>query len=184
MRIEILLFPAFASALSVPSNPPVVGTNHIFEFLKWGGSTPDFDVLEKTKEYTTFYERTGFVPDQTWYHKDYVFRGPVVGPLNFKDLRETQAGFHYDEAYPDLNIEFFGYTIDPENPYRCFYFQRWRGTHTGTLMAGKQALEATFNTMETPVSVFSVVWTPDQNIIYEQIGSVVDRLVFRFKVSS
>lgn len=170
-----LAFPAIVSAFSVPSNPPVVGSNHIFEFLKWGGSTPDFDVMGMTKEYTSTFEKTGSAPDASWYHKDYVLRGPVIGPINLRDLRDAQEGFQYAEAFPDLNIESFGYTIDPENPYRCFYFQRWRATHTGTLLAGNQAYEATFNTMETPVTIFSVVWTPERNIIYEQVGAVVDR---------
>jgi hypothetical protein len=178
MRNGLLLLslPVFGTAFTtVPSNPPVVGKNHIFEFLKWGGSKPDFDVLEKTKKYISTFERTDSFPDESWYHKDYVLRGPVIGPITLKDLREAQAGFQINTAFPDLNIESFGYTIDPENPYRCFYFQRWRATHTGTLMAGNQALEATFKSMETPVAVFSVVWTPDQNIIYEQVGAVVDR---------
>ena len=34
---------------------------------------------------------------------------------------------------------------------------------------------ATNTEMETPVSVFSVVWTPNEQIIYEQVGAVVDR---------
>lgn len=162
---------AFSIAPAETVNSPVLGTNHIFDFLKWGGSTPDFDVLEKTKEYTSL--RT--FPDSSWYHKDYVLRGAVIGPINLKDLRETQAGFNLTSAFPDLRIENFGHTIDPENPYRCFYFQRWRATHTGTLSAGNQVYEATYNSMETPVSVSSVVWTPEGNIIYEQVGATVDR---------
>lgn len=172
-------FPAVTNAFSVQqqssSNPPVVGTNHIFEFLKWGGSQPDFDVLETTKDYVSSYERTGAIADESWFHRDYVLRGPVIGPINLKDLRAGQDGFQYKTAFPDLKIDSFGFTIDPENPYRCFYFQRWRATHTGTLMAGTQAFEATNQVMETPVSLFSVVWTPERKIIYEQVGAVVDR---------
>jgi hypothetical protein len=162
---------AFSVAPAETVNSPVLGTNHIFDFLKWGGSTPGFDVLEKTKEYTSL--RT--FPDVSWYHKDYVLRGAVIGPINLKDLRETQTGFNLTSAFPDLRIENFGYAIDPENPYRCFYFQRWRATHTGTLIAGNQAYEATYNSMETPVSVSSVVWTPEGTVIYEQVGATVDR---------
>jgi hypothetical protein len=166
---------AFSSTTTQTVHDPVplVGTNQIFEFLKWGGSTPDFDILEKTKEYVSLRE----FPDVSWYHKDYVLRGAVIGPIVLKDLRETQAGFNLFSAFPDLRIESFGYTIDPENPYRCLYFQRWRATHTGALTAGGQSYEATYNSMETPISVSSIVWTPEQKIIYEQVGSVVDRYV-------
>jgi hypothetical protein len=175
MRPRSLSFVALLSGLTNGFSPSTTtthdsasstSTNQIFEFLKWGGSQPDFDVLQKTKEYVDLVTVERRAPRKELYHPDYVLRGPVVGPLTSNDLVSTQKGFQF---------EAFGYTIDPENPYRCFYFQRWRGTHSGTLMAGDQAYEATGNFMETPVSVFSVVWTPDQNIIYEQVGSVVDR---------
>ena len=153
--------------------------NNIYEFLKWGGSTPDFDVIEKTKEYLSYAEsRT--MPDPSWYHKDYLLRGPVIGPINRKDLSEVQSGFDFLAAFPDLRIVTFGHTIDPENPYRCLYFQRWTATHTGTLKLGGQNLQPTYNNIELPVSVFSVVWTPEQKIIYEQVGAVVDRYVILF----
>lgn len=173
----VLLLPGLAHGLtSTPTtSASSMATNQIFEFLKWGGSQPDFDVLHRTTDYVNQLTVGGKAPGNEWYHPDYVLRGPVIGPLTRNDLILSQKGFQYDKAFPDLKIETFGYTIDPENPYRCFYFQRWRGTHSGTLVAGDQAFEATGNCMETPVSVFSVVWTPDQNIIYEQVGAVVDR---------
>jgi hypothetical protein len=167
-----------ANAFSTIAAPKSTISNNIFEFLKWGGSTPDFDVIEKTKEYLSYTESRS-IPDPSWYHKDYVLRGTVIGPINLKDLRETQAGFDLMTAFPDIQIETFGHTIDPENPYRCFYFQRWRATHTGTLKVGAQEFQPTYNKIECPVSVFSVVWTPEQKIIYEQVGAVVDRYVFR-----
>jgi hypothetical protein len=182
MRFRILVtvtLPSLVAALSTPvatiSNPPIAGTNHIFEFLKWGGSQPDFDVMERTKEYTSTFERTGSIPDESWYHRDYVLRGPVIGPINLRDLRATQDGIQLMQAFPDFKVETFGHTIDPENPYRCFYFQRWRATHTAPLVVNGQTYEATGKSAETPVTVFSVVWTPERNIIYEQVGAVVDR---------
>ena len=91
-----------------------------------------------------------------------------------KDLTSTQAGFDLITAF-DVDIDTFGFTVDPENPYRCFYFQRWRALHKGPLTVGGQTIEATMKEMEAPISVFSVVWTPDQKVIYEQVGAVVDR---------
>lgn len=115
----------------------------------------------------------GKAPEET-YAKDYVLRGGVIGPLTRKDLASTQGDFDLLTAF-DTNIDTFGYTIDPENPYRCFYFQRWRAVHKGPLQVGGQTIEATHNEMEAPVSTFSMVWTPEQKIIYEQVGSPVDR---------
>lgn len=143
-----------------------------FEYLKFDGA-PTFDVLRKTKEYVA--NRGSHLDNDDIYAAEYVLRGPVIGPINRKDLRESQAGLGIAAAFPDLNVESFGYTVDPENPYRCFYFQRWRGTHTEDLDAFGDVYPATGAEMETPLSVFSVVWTPDQKIIYEQVGAVVDR---------
>jgi hypothetical protein len=171
------------SSISTNNNNIVAkaNNNNIFEFLKWGGSTPDFDVIEKTKEYLSYIE-SNTTPDPSVYHKDYVLRGPVIGPINLKDVYEVQAGLDLITAFPDLRIESFGHTIDPENPYRCLYFQRWSATHTGILKAGDQILPPTYNKIELPVSVFSVVWTPEQKIIYELVGAVVDRYDITFCV--
>lgn len=144
----------------------------IFEYLKFDGS-PTFDVISKTKSYV---EAQSWELDESIYDADYVLRGPVIGPINRADLRGSQTGLGLKEAFPDIRIDTFGYTVDPENPYRCFYFQRWRATHTADLDAYGDIFPATNTEAEMPVSVFSVVWTPEGKIIYEQVGAVVDRL--------
>ena len=110
-----------ASSTSVKSKSP------IFEYLKFDGN-PKFDVLEKAKAYTAS-QSMGNI-DEAWYDEEYVLRGPVIGPINRADLAKSQKGLGIQAAFPDLTIETFGHTIDPENPYRCFYFQRWRGTNS------------------------------------------------------
>jgi len=53
-------------------------TAHWMDHLKFGGTTPAFDVVEKTKEYVAATEENGGVA--TDYHADdYVFRGSIVG---------------------------------------------------------------------------------------------------------
>ena len=53
-------------------------TAHWMDHLKFGGTTPAFDVVEKTKEYVAAAkENRGVATD---YHADdYVFRGSIVG---------------------------------------------------------------------------------------------------------
>ena len=156
---------------SQTSTTSKVSKSPLFEYLKFDGK-PTFDVIAKTEEYVN---AQSWEIDENTYDKDYVLRGPVIGPINRKDLRGSQTGLGLKEAFPDVNIDTFGYTIDPENPYRCFYFQRWRATHSGDLDAYGDIFPATGIEMEAPVSVFSVVWTPEGKIIYEQVGAVVDR---------
>lgn len=144
----------------------------MFEYLKFD-SSPTFDVLSKAKEYVESRGKLDNADD--WYAPDFVLRGPVIGPMTRGDLTESQQGLGIAEAFPDLKIENFGYTIDPENPYRCFYFQRWRATHTVDMDSFGQKYPATGNEMETPVSVFTIVFNPEGKIVYEQVGAVVDR---------
>ena len=166
-----------AFSANAPSAPTTVASvkskSPMFEYLKFD-KNPQFDVLAKTQEYLD--TQTGEGPSEDWYADDYVLRGPVVGPLTRKDLKETQEGLGIVGAFPDIRIDSFGLTIDPENPYRCFYFQRWRGTHTEDLnIFGGQTYPATGNEMECPLSCFCVVWNPEGKIVYEQVGAVIDR---------
>jgi len=159
--------PSVATATSPKSKSP------IFEYLKFDGN-PQFDVLAKTQEYIQ--SQTENDVSEEWYAPDYVLRGPVIGPINRADLATSQKGLGIREAFPDIKLSTFGYTIDPENPYRCFYFQRWRGTNSGDLDSYGTIYPATGTEMETPVSVFCVVFNPEGKIVYEQVGAVVDRL--------
>jgi len=160
------------TAAATSSKKSTTSKSPMFEYLKFGGTKPSFDVIAKTTEYVN---AQSWELDESIYDKDYVLRGPVIGPINRKDLRGSQTGLGLREAFPNVNIDTFGYTIDPENPYRCFYFQRWRAVHEADLDAYGDIFPATGVEMEAPVSVFSVVWTPEGKIIYEQVGAVIDR---------
>ena len=80
------------------------------DHLKFGGKTPSFDVLEKTKEYIAASEANGGLA--TNYHaSDYVFRGSIVGPITGTDVAETQADFNLLGAYRML-----AHTTPSNNP--------------------------------------------------------------------
>mmetsp|Transcript_13367 Transcript_13367/g.15749 ORF Transcript_13367/g.15749 Transcript_13367/m.15749 type:complete len:262 (+) Transcript_13367:74-859(+) len=159
---------ATVTSTSVKSKSPM------FESLKFD-KNPQFDILEKSQRYIESQTNVETF-NEDWYSKDYVLRGPVIGPINRADLAATRSGLGVRAAFPDLKIETFGFTIDPENPYRCFYFQRWRGTNSNDLDNFVTVFPATGNQMETPVSCFSIVWNPEGKIVYQQVGAVVDRL--------
>lgn len=172
--------PALAAAFTAPQypgrrsvlSPPTTALQAEFmETLKFGGSTPSFDVITKTQEYV---KTQGKTPPEM-YAADYVLRGPVIGPINRADLASTSGSFGILEAFPDLETNPFGFTVDSKNPYRCMWFERWTGTHTGSLEVGGKIYAGTGKTMETPAFVNSIVWNPDGKIIYEAVGNVVDR---------
>jgi hypothetical protein len=182
MQTKLLLSLAFvvpASLAFSTATPPStqhsstlgVSSEHWMDYLKFGGSQPTFNVLEKTQE---------FIADLSdadeWYDKDYVFRGPIIGPMSRDDVRAQAGTFKITDAFPDIDRGVFGYTIDPQNPYRCLFFERWTATNTGELeLPFGQTLPPTLKKAETPIHVTSIVWTPEGKIIYLSIGGPVDR---------
>ena len=142
------------------------------DVLKHGGSTPPFDVLAKTREYTALQTVAEMMP---YYADDYVFRGSVVGPITAQDVADTQSGFNLVEAYPDLDRGIFGLAVDPNNPYRVLFFERWTATNTGPLKVGPLTIPATGKRIETPIHVTSLVWNPEGKIVYQAISPPVDR---------
>jgi len=139
--------------------------------LKYPG-TPNFDVLQKTIE---FANEKSYEAVAEYYDKDYVFRGPVIGPITGAEVARTQQGFKITDAYPDLATRPFGFTIDPDNPFRCYFFERWEGTNTGDLQIGKTTVPATNKEVQLPTHVMSLNWTPEGKVIYACLSSPLDR---------
>ena len=84
----------------VPSPPPtkIQSGSHWLDSLKYPGE-PSFDVLQKTIDYAqikTYEEAAAF------YDKDYIFRGPIIGPITSNEVKRTQQGFRIQDAYPDI----------------------------------------------------------------------------------
>jgi hypothetical protein len=129
-------------------------------------------VLQKTIDFaqcTTYEEVAKF------YDKEYVFRGPIVGPITGEEVARTQQGFRIQDAYPDFQRRPFGFTIDPDNPYRCYFMERWEGTNTGSLKIGPLTVPPTNNQVQVPTHILSVNWTPQGKIIYSCLSSPLDR---------
>lgn len=165
---------------SLSSSSSSSATSHWLDYLKFDGTSPDFDVIEKTKQYN---QEEGYrtfnlklIPSEYYDHERYIFRGPIVGPINRKDLVETNTVFGLPKSFPDLSRETFGHTVDPENPYRVLYFERWKATNTGDFdLMGLIKADATQRSSVSPVFPFSVTWTPEGKIIYECLTTAVDR---------
>jgi hypothetical protein len=165
-----LAFTSYAAANAPFSRSTVLSAQSFFEHLQFDGK-PSFDVLKKTQEYVA---NRGKNPE-TIFADDYVLRGPVIGPLTRKDLTSTQGSLNVAEAFPDIQTNPFGFTQDPENPYRVFFFEKWRATHTGPLQAGSTTIPPTGKVMDGPVHCNAITWNPDGKIMYESVGNVIDR---------
>jgi len=144
---------------------------HWMDFLTYDGN-PTFNVIEKTKEYSSLMD---YEEIEKYYDDEYVFRGSIIGPITAKDVRNTQKNFNILEAYPDIKIDRFGYTIDPDNPYQCYWFERWSGTNSAEIKVGPLSLPRTNKAAKMPTHVMSVNWTPQGKIIYCCLSSPLDR---------
>ena len=142
------------------------------DFLKFEGQQPSFDVVEKTKQYTaeSGYKQFSLKDIPTDYYDDrYVFRGPIVGPINRKDLVQTNSRFNLQQGFPDLNREPFGFCVDPENPFRVLFFERWTATHSGDWEFLGIKVEPTGEKSISPVMVSAIVAFVDEACFYTNI---------------
>jgi len=60
---------------------------------------------------------------------DFIFRGPIIGPLTKVDYTEVLEYFRVYEAFPDIKPNCFGFTIDPLNPMKVRFFVQATGTY-------------------------------------------------------
>lgn len=138
------------SPISIKSESPMI------EPLKVD-KTPKFDVIEKTK---------CRISKEGQSHER--------GLVRSEDY-QNQKGLDIRTICSEIRLVTFGHSIDPEDPYRCFYFQQWRGVDSGDMKNSGKVHLTMGNEMETPVSVFSVLWNSEGKIVYEQIGVVANR---------
>jgi len=161
-----------AEGSEVTTATPPAAPSHWMDFMKFDGTRPSFDVIEQTK---TFSNCRTYDEAADYFDEDYVFRGPIVGPITAQDVRETQERFRIMDAYPDLVMEKFGYAVDPENPYRCYWFERWKGTNTEAVQVGPITLPPTDQVAVIPTHVMSANWTPRGKIVYLCLSGPLDR---------
>merc|ERR1712037_81598 len=119
-----------------------------------------------------FYQRSN--PDLL--SEDFIWEGPVVGPLNKTDFLGTVNGFRVYEAFPDLSVQVSNMTLDTENPRKVWALLRVKGTHTGPLHLGPQVVAATSKEMEVGPQIVSVELCKDlERVVRYTGGYVVDR---------
>lgn len=127
---------------------------------------------------TFIYTQSGFYSPATpsAFSDDFVFRGPVIGPLCKKDYLDTLATFGIFTAFPDISPNAFGFTVDPEEPRRVWFFVRNTGTNTGPLGLGfgisyPPSGNAAYGCVET----FSLTFDAENKAKRVTVGYVADR---------
>lgn len=79
-----------------------------------------------------------FINDQSGYYSsintnilanDFIFRGPVIGPLNKSDYIEVLNYFKIYQAFPDIRPNPYGFVVDPSEPLKVRFFIKATGTY-------------------------------------------------------
>ncbi|KAL3939278.1 MAG: hypothetical protein SGARI_001430 [Bacillariaceae sp.] len=113
---------------------------------------------------------------------DFIFRGPVIGPLTKQDFAKTLESVTSTEndlrhAFPDLKTNTFGFSADdPIEPNRVWYFTRPRGTFQGAFdhpVVGR--IEPTSAKYIAPPEARSIIFDDDGKVKYQSVGYVTDR---------
>lgn len=108
--------------------------------------------------------------------EDFVFRGPVIGPLCKKDYLQTLNTNRVYEAFPDISSGAFGYTIDPKEPRRVWFFTRFVGTNTGPIRLGNFVeLQPSGAEIDGAPEVNSVMLDENGKVKLFTVGYNVDR---------
>jgi len=101
---------------------------------------------------------------------DFEFCAAVVGPLGREEYLKALATFKLEEAFPDINPQYYGFRVDPFQPYRVWFHSRSMATHTGPLLGkpptGKQ--------LALPPQLFHLDFN-EQGLVREIGFYVVDR---------
>ena len=108
--------------------------------------------------------------------EDFVFRGPVIGPLNKADYLSTMDTFKVYRAFPDISPNAFGFSLDPEDDRRVWFFCRNTGTNSGPFGLG-YGLEAppSGNKVVGVPEAFSITFDADERVRLLTVGYVADR---------
>jgi len=122
--------------------------------------------------------KSGFYSDYdaSVFSEEFVFRGPYIGPLNKKDYLTTMDAFEIYKAFPDINANAWGFSIDPKNPNRVWFMVRNTGTFNGGPLAPKSInFKPTGAKLEGCPETFSIIFDEEQKLKYLSVGYVADR---------
>lgn len=110
---------------------------------------------------------------------DFVFRGPLVGPLNKSDFLANMATLAVYESFPDITPNAFGFAVDPSNPLRVWFWVRTTATFTEPWPAAGQGpsspLQPTGLKIRLPTESVSILFSPTGQVRQLSPGFVANK---------
>jgi len=120
--------------------------------------------------------------DTTILADDFVFRGPVIGPLVKTDYIEVLDYFRVYEAFPDVAPNCFGFVVDQSDPLKVRFFVRATGTYQNPLrgflgMAAAKVAPPDGRDYRGSTEAWSILFDDEHTMLVRCLiaGYVVDR---------
>lgn len=129
------------------------------------------ELIEKSKY---LLEGQRFAKDASLVDVDnFVFTGPVVGPLTHKQLQNALANFDVPAAFPILHECHYHFRVDPYIPGRVWFTSRNWAVNSGPLLG----MEPTYKIADSPPQTSSYTFNKDGKLVEMTIGYVQDRRI-------
>jgi len=109
--------------------------------------------------------------------EDFQFVAPIVGPLSKQEFTKSFSEFGVKVAFPDARENFFGFSVDPQEPNRVWMFSRASSTHTGPLKFGGRVIQPTNVHVVHPPQALSMLFDEDGQCYTLTVGYVMDKRI-------
>lgn len=88
----------------------------------------------------------------------------MIGPLNKPDFLDSLTRVSVRSAFPDFKFQYWGFSVDPNNPLRVWFFAQVSGTMTRDWHVNGNTFRATNKSIQSPPEAHSMEWTTDRKI--------------------
>ena len=137
-------------------------------------------VIDKAKAFIACASGYYSPVDPSFYDEDFVFRAALIGPLTKADYMRTMSTLRVYTGFPDLAPNAFGFTVDPTEPLRVWFWTRATGTFTQPWKpfgkgADFLALQPNGALARLPTESFSITFTPEGKVRFLTVGYVANR---------
>ncbi len=102
---------------------------------------------------------------------------PIVGPLAKQEFCTIFGGFKLKAAFPNSRGNYFGFTVDPIEPNRIWFFSRAKMTHTGELTFGANVFPPTGKEVVNTPQILSMSFDAEGRVYKFTGGYSIDRTV-------
>jgi hypothetical protein len=106
----------------------------------------------------------------------FTFCGPLVGPIDKDAFIKAFGSFQLNKAFPDLDVEYSNFRVDPFDPYRVWVDVRATGTNTGPFLDK----EPTGKSVTTPPEAVSFTFDAEGFCTRLTAGVVMDPSLGKF----